>query len=94
MQEDDGRHADIYNKTTRLKEASLIRYHEVTDDCKEDTIASNLEVTELNNTNTLLTQTQELDEANAVFSSSSSDESDEEAKSMVTISPRKSAMYL
>lgn len=34
-----------------------------------------------------------MDEANAVFSSSS-DESIEDAKSFVTISPRKSAMYL
>ena len=54
---------------------------------------SNLEVTELNNTN-FLSQTQEMDEANAVFSSSEEESVDQVAKSFVTISPRRSAMYL
>lgn len=93
-QEDD-RHADIYNKTTRLKETSLIKYvHLEARVDQEDTIVSNLNVTELNNTN-FLSQTQEIDEANAVFSSSEEEEAvDEAAKSFVTISPRRSAMYL
>lgn len=62
-------------------------------DIQEDTIVSNLEVTELNNTN-FLSQTQEMDEANAVFSSSEEESVYEVAKSFVTISPRRSAMYL
>ena len=53
--DDDGRHEDLYDKTTRLKEKSIIRYQEVVVDDRqlEETIVSNLEVTELNNTNYL-----------------------------------------
>ena len=91
MQGADDRYADVYDQTTRLRETSLIKYVQI-EDQKDETLVSNLEVTELNNTN-YLSQTQEIDEANAVFSSSEGSFEDD-AKSFVTISPRRSAMYL